>query len=100
QAEVRDEVLADRGRFRVVHGPRQRADEPAPLKVKDVRVQGRRYVVCVNLIFDTVIRMYHASQHLGLRKGGVAPGIRRTAFGRLYAWVICWTVGGAATPAA
>src|SRR5262249_8946019 len=48
QAEVRDEVLADRGRFRVVHGPRQRADEPAPLKVKDVRVQGRRYVVCVN----------------------------------------------------
>ena len=48
QAEVRDEVLADRGRFRVVHGPRRRADEPAPLKVKDVYVQGRRYVVCVN----------------------------------------------------
>jgi Transposase DDE domain len=48
QAEVRDEVLAAGGRFRVVHGPRQRADEPAPLKVKDVRVQGRRYVVCVN----------------------------------------------------
>lgn len=48
QAEVRDQVLADRGRFRVVHGPRQRADEPAPLKVKDVDVEGRRYVVCVN----------------------------------------------------
>jgi transposase len=48
QTEVRDEVLAAGGRFRVVHGPRQRADEPAPLKVKDVRVQGRRYVVCVN----------------------------------------------------
>jgi len=48
QAEVRDAVLADRGRFRVVHGPRQRADEPAPLKVKDVDVEGRRYVVCVN----------------------------------------------------
>jgi hypothetical protein len=48
QAEVRDEVLAARGRFRVVHGPRQRADEPAPLKVKDVCVQGRRYVVCVH----------------------------------------------------
>jgi hypothetical protein len=48
QAEVRDAVLTDRGRFRVVHGPRQRADEPAPLKVKDVRVEGRRYVVCVN----------------------------------------------------
>jgi hypothetical protein len=48
QAEVRDEVLADRGRFRVVHGPRRRTDEPAPLKVKDVYVAGRRYVVCVN----------------------------------------------------
>ncbi len=48
QTEVRDEVLAAGGRFRVVHGPRQRADEPAPLKVKDVSVAGRRYVVCVN----------------------------------------------------
>jgi transposase len=48
QTEVRDEVLAAGGRFRVVHGPRQRADEPAPLKVKDVDVEGGRYVVCVN----------------------------------------------------
>src|SRR6516164_3032053 len=48
QAEVRDEVLADRGRFRVVHRARPRADEPAPLKVKDVYVAGRRYVVCLN----------------------------------------------------
>jgi hypothetical protein len=48
QTEVRDAVLAAGGRFRVVHGPRQRADEPAPLKVKNVYVEGRRYVVCVN----------------------------------------------------
>jgi hypothetical protein len=48
QVEVREQVLADRGRFRVVHGPRQQSDEPAPLKVKDVQVEGRRYVVCVN----------------------------------------------------
>jgi hypothetical protein len=48
QVEVRDRVLADRGRFRVVHGPRQKSEEPAPLKVKDVHVDGRRYVVCVN----------------------------------------------------
>jgi hypothetical protein len=46
--EVRAQVLADRGRFRVVHGPRQQATDPAPLKVKDVWVEGRRYVVCVN----------------------------------------------------
>lgn len=46
--EVREQVLADRGRFRVVHGPRQTSDDPAPLKVKEVRIDGRRYVVCVN----------------------------------------------------
>jgi len=49
QKEVRDEVLADPGRFRVVHGARQRSDEPAPLKVKEVRIGDRRYVVCVNV---------------------------------------------------
>ena len=48
QAEVREEVLADRGRFRVVHGRRRLSTDPAPLKVKDVHVGGRRYVVCVN----------------------------------------------------
>jgi Transposase DDE domain len=48
QKEVREQVLADRGRFRVVHGPRGKSDEPAPLKVKEVRIGPRRYVVCVN----------------------------------------------------
>jgi len=48
QVEVRDEVLADKGRFRVVHEARQKSTDPAPLKVKDVYVDDRRYVVCVN----------------------------------------------------
>src|SRR5262249_34493973 len=48
QAEVRDQVLADRGRFQVVHGPRAKSTDPAPLKVKDVYIADRRYVVCVN----------------------------------------------------
>ena len=48
QKEVREQVLADRGRFRVVHGPREKSTDPAPLKVKEVRIDGRRYVVCVN----------------------------------------------------
>jgi transposase len=48
QVEVRDRVLADRGRFRVVHGPRRLAKDPAPLKVKDVEIDDHRYVVCVN----------------------------------------------------
>jgi transposase len=49
QKEVREEVLADTGRFRVVHGPRQNCTDPAPLKVKEVKVGQRRYVVCVNV---------------------------------------------------
>jgi transposase len=48
QKEVREQVLADRGRFRVIHGPREKSTDPAPLKVKEVRISGRRYVVCVN----------------------------------------------------
>jgi hypothetical protein len=46
--EVREQVLADRKRFRVVRGPRLKSTDPAPLKVKEVHVAGRRYVVCVN----------------------------------------------------
>jgi Transposase DDE domain len=46
--EVRDEVLADTGRFHTVHGRRRRSTDPAPLKVKEVWVGERRYVVCVN----------------------------------------------------
>ena len=46
--EVRDQVLSDRGCFRVVHPKSHDPKDPAPLKVKDVRIDGRRYVVCVN----------------------------------------------------
>jgi transposase len=48
QNEVKDDVLARAGRYRVVHGERQTRDDPSPLKVKEVRVEGRRYVVCLN----------------------------------------------------
>ena len=48
QNEVKDDVLARAGRYRVVHPERQTSDDPSPLKVKEVRVDGRRYVVCLN----------------------------------------------------
>jgi hypothetical protein len=48
QHEVRDEVLSRAGRYRVVHPPRVTGDDPSPLKVKEVRVEGRRYVICLN----------------------------------------------------
>jgi hypothetical protein len=48
QNEVKDEVLARAGRYRVVHPPRLKSDDPSPLKVKEVWVGERRYVVCLN----------------------------------------------------
>jgi hypothetical protein len=46
--EVRERVLADRGRYQEVTPERQRAQDPSPLKVKEVLIEGRRYVVCLN----------------------------------------------------
>lgn len=46
--EVRAQVLADRGRFRVVYPKSRDPKDPAPLKVKEVWVEDRRYVVSVN----------------------------------------------------
>jgi hypothetical protein len=48
QNEVRDEVLSRAGRYRIVHPPRIKSDDPSPLKVKEVWVGEHRYVVCLN----------------------------------------------------
>jgi transposase len=48
QKEVREQVLSDRRRFRVVYEAREKSTDPAPLKVKDVWIEDRRYVVCIN----------------------------------------------------
>jgi DDE family transposase len=48
QNEVKDEVLSRAGRYRVVHPPRVKSDDPSPLKVKEVWVDERRYVICLN----------------------------------------------------
>jgi DDE family transposase len=48
QDEVKDEVLARAGRYRVVHPPRVQSDDPSPVKVKEVWVGERRDVVCLN----------------------------------------------------
>jgi transposase len=48
QNEVKDEVLSRAGRYRVVPPPRVESDDPSPLKVKEVWVEDRRYVVCLN----------------------------------------------------
>lgn len=46
--EVREKVLSRPGRYREVYGPRQSSEDPAPLKVKEVRVEDRRYIIAYN----------------------------------------------------
>lgn len=48
QQEVSREVLSRGGRYQMVHPPRSTCKDPSPLKVKEVVVEGRRYVVCLN----------------------------------------------------
>lgn len=46
--EAREEVLSRGGRYRVVVPARQHPQDPSPLKVKEVWVEDRRYIVCLN----------------------------------------------------
>jgi len=46
--EVREEVLTRCGRYKEVHGPRTKSKDPSPLKVKEVWVGERRYVIAIN----------------------------------------------------
>jgi len=46
--EIRESVLSRGGRYHDVHGPREHSRSPSPLKVKQVRVEDRRYIVCHN----------------------------------------------------
>ena len=46
--EIREQVLADRGRFREITPQRKTSKDPSPLKVKAGTIQERRYIVCLN----------------------------------------------------
>jgi transposase len=46
--EIRETVLSRGGRYREVHGPQEHSKSPSPLKVKQVFIDERRYVVCHN----------------------------------------------------
>jgi hypothetical protein len=48
QREVSCEVLSRGGRYQTVHPSRTKRKDPSPLKVKEVVVEGRRHVVCLN----------------------------------------------------
>lgn len=46
--EIRRDVLSRGGRYREVNAPRLHSKSPSPLKVKQVFVEERRYIVCHN----------------------------------------------------
>ncbi len=46
--EIREVVLSRGGRYHEVYPPRQQSKDPSPLKVKEVLVDDRRYIVCHN----------------------------------------------------
>lgn len=46
--EIREDVLSSPGRYRDVRPEGSSSKDPAPLKVKEVVVSGKRYIVCLN----------------------------------------------------
>ena len=48
EKEIREHVLSRGGRYQVVHGLPEYSTDPSPLKVKEVWVEDRRYIVCCN----------------------------------------------------
>jgi hypothetical protein len=46
--EIKHDVLSHPGRYREVRPEGIRAKDPSPLKVKEVVVQGKRYIICLN----------------------------------------------------
>ena len=46
--QIRDRVLSQPGRYQQVRPENSDRNKPAPLKVKQVEIDGSRYIVCVN----------------------------------------------------
>jgi transposase len=45
---VHEKVLSDQGAFREIRPEGKSSKAPSPLQVKEIRVDGRRYIVCLN----------------------------------------------------
>jgi transposase len=48
QKEVKEIVLRNRGAWLEVEPERKNSKDPSPLKIREVQVDGRRYIVCLN----------------------------------------------------
>jgi transposase len=48
QKEARDKVLSNTAPYQVIHPKGQNSKDPSPLQVKEVMIEKRRYIVCLN----------------------------------------------------
>lgn len=48
QKEIKEEVMSRAGRYEEVYPKKRHSKAPSPLKVKEVNVEGRRYIICYN----------------------------------------------------
>ena len=48
QKEVSEKVLKSRGEWQEITPERTRSKDPAPLKVRELTIRGRRYIICLN----------------------------------------------------
>lgn len=48
QKEVSEKVLKSRGEWQEITPERTRSKDPAPLKVRELTIRGRRYIICIN----------------------------------------------------
>ena len=48
QKEISETVLMKRGAWQEIHGERKWSKDPAPLKIREVVLEERRYIVCLN----------------------------------------------------
>jgi len=48
QKEVREDVLSRGGRYEEVYPKSTYSKAPSPLKVKEIKFKGRRYIICIN----------------------------------------------------
>jgi hypothetical protein len=46
--EIKEDVLSRAGRYREAYPERLSSRDPSPLKVKEILVNERRYIVCLN----------------------------------------------------
>ena len=46
--QIKEEILSHPGRYREVRPEGKRSKDPSPLKVKEVTIEGQRYILCLN----------------------------------------------------